>query len=389
MSESALAAATRPQSRASSTIGVKKSVVSTSARSSSSRSTAASSPSAAPTSRSPLAPPSPWPTVDISSSSAPSGSLQAQPAPWESEVRRIVPVSVMRCSVVGAGWSGGCRERLGCRGPPRRRSPWRAATFRIGLPPFQAVAVTSRAVEESVFAAILQDAWRQYRRRPLAVVLTVGLGVVQALLTLAGETVQLVIAVPLLVVSLMLELFLIAYLAGALGSGSPAAAASLATARRSFGPGVRAFLLKGVYALPAFLIGILLLGPGDTGPLPASEQAKFFVGLAPLFAFAWAFLAVLPQRVVLDNERRGLRGASVAHRVAAAHFPICLVIALIDAVSLMTAGLPTGLAGLAAITLGLALLEPFRIAMGNALFLRTRALHAVEPKARSGDQNRW
>ncbi len=257
------------------------------------------------------------------------------------------------------------------------------------MPPFQAVAVTSRAVEESVFAAILQDAWRQYRRRPLAVVLTVGLGVVQALLTLAGETVQLVIAVPLLVVSLMLELFLIAYLADALGSGSPAAAASLATARRSFGPGVRAFLLKVVYALPAFLIGILLLGHSDNTPLPASEQAKFFVGLAPLFAFAWAFLAVLPQRVVLDNERRVLRGASVAHRVAAAHFPICLVIALIDAVSLMTAGLPTGLAGLAAITLGLALLEPFRIAMGNALFLRTRALHAVEPKARSGDQNRW
>ena len=52
-SDSALAAAIRPQSPGSSTIGVKKSVVSTSARSSSSRSTAASSPSAAPTSRSP------------------------------------------------------------------------------------------------------------------------------------------------------------------------------------------------------------------------------------------------------------------------------------------------------------------------------------------------
>jgi hypothetical protein len=37
----------------------------------------------------------------------------------------------------------------------------------------------------------------------------------------------------------------------------------------------------------------------------------------------------------------------------------------------------------------LALLEPYRIAMGNALFLRTRALHAVQPKARSGDRNRW
>ena len=268
-------------------------------------------------------------------------------------------------------------------------APWQAAVFRIGLLPFQAVAATSRPVEESVLTAILQDAWRQYRRRPLAVVLTVGFGLVQVPLTLAGETVQLLVAVPMLVVNLLLELFLIVYLAGALGSGPAAAAGSLAAARRSLLPGVRAFLLKAVYAVPAFLIGILLLGPRDTGPLPVSEQAKFFVGLAPLFAFAWAFLAVLPQRVVLDNERRVLRGATVAHRVAAAHFPICLVIALVDAISLMTAGLPTGLAGLAAIILVLSLLEPFRIAMGNALFLRTRALHVVEPKARSGDQNRW
>jgi hypothetical protein len=275
------------------------------------------------------------------------------------------------------------------------------------LPAFQAVAAVSRPVEESVFATILQDAWRQYRRRPLAVVLCVGFGLVQVPLTLAGETVQLLVAVPLLVVNLLLELFLIAYLAGALGSGpavgrpdsglagaplGPGPAAfpgALAAARRSFLPGVRAFLLKGVYAVPAFLIGILLLGPGDNGPLPASEQAKFFVGLAPLFAFAWAFLAVLPQWVVLDKQRRVLRGAAVAHRVAAAHFPICLVIALVDAVSLMTAGLPTGLAGLAGIMLVLSFLEPFRIAMGNALYLRTRALHVAEPKARSGNQNRW
>jgi hypothetical protein len=308
----------------------------------------------------------------------------------------------MRCSLVhGVVTAAGQRLRtLG-------RRPWQAAIFRIGLPAFQAVAAINRPVEESVFAAILQDAWRQYRRRPLAIMLTVGFGLVQVPLTLAGEAVQLLVAIPLLVVNLLLELFLIAYLAGALGSGpaagvpgagpagaplgpGPAAVAgSLAAARRSFLPGVRAYLLKGVYAVPAFLIGILLLGPRDTGPLPAGEQAKFFVGLAPLFAFAWAFLAVLPQRVVLDDQRRVLRGATVAHRVAAAHFPICLVIALVDAVSLMTAGLPTGLAGLAAIMLLLSLLEPFRIAMGNALFLRTRALHVVEPKARSGNQDRW
>jgi hypothetical protein len=290
----------------------------------------------------------------------------------------------MRCSLVDRGDDGG--RGAGQRGAA---APWQVAVFRIGLLPFQAVAATSRPVEESVLTAILQDAWRQYRRRPLAVVLTVGFGLVQVPLTLAGQTVQLLVAVPMLVVNLLLELFLIVYLAGALGSGPAAAAGSLAAARRSLLPGVRAFLLKAIYAVPAFLIGILLLGPRDTGPLPASEQAKFFVGLAPLFAFAWAFLAVLPQRVVLDNERRVLRGATVAHRVAAAHFPICLVIALVDAISLMTAGLPTGLAGLAAIILVLSLLEPFRIAMGNALFLRTRALHVVEPKARSGDQNRW
>jgi hypothetical protein len=257
------------------------------------------------------------------------------------------------------------------------------------LQPFQESPPAAAPLEESVFAAILQDAWRQYRRRPLAIVLSVALGLMQVPLTLAGETLQLVIAIPLLVANLLLELFLIAYLAGALDPQPAAVAASVAAARRSFLPGVRAFLLKGVYAVPAFLIGILLLGPRDTGPLPASEQAKFFVGLAPLFAFAWAFLAVLPQRVVLDNERRVLRGASVAHRVAAAHFPVCLAIALVDAVSLMTASLPTGLADLAGVMLVLALLEPYRIAMGNALFLRTRALHAVQPKARSGDRDRW
>ena len=93
-SDSALVAATRPQSRASSTIGVKKSVVSTRARSESKRSTAASSPSAAPTSRSPAAGtrppgwPGPVPSVAINSSRADNGSLHAQPAPWDSEVRR-------------------------------------------------------------------------------------------------------------------------------------------------------------------------------------------------------------------------------------------------------------------------------------------------------------
>ena len=239
-----------------------------------------------------------------------------------------------------------------------------------------------------MFVAILKDAWRQYRRRPIAVVLAVALALVQVPIAQSGDVLQVSLLLPLLVANLLLELFLVAYLAGALASKPPPAAEAVAAARRSFGPGVRAYLLKVVYAIPAFFIGILLLGPRDTGPLSAGDQAKFFIGLAPLFAFAWAFLAVLNQRVVLDKERRVMRGAASSHRVAAAHFPVCLVIALVEAVALVAEGLPTGLAGLTVAMLVLSAIEPFRIAMGNALFLRTRALHAVEPEIRSSDHNR-
>jgi hypothetical protein len=246
-----------------------------------------------------------------------------------------------------------------------------------------------RPAEEPVFAAILQEAWRQYRRRPLAVVLSLVLGLAQVPLPLASLPVQRVIIVPILVLNLLLELFLIAYLAGAIGAEPAPASAALSAAGRSFAPGVRAYLLRVVYAVPAFMIGVLLLSRGDTATLSSSQQAKFLIGLAPLFAFAWAFLAVLPQRVVLDNERKVLKGASVAHRVAAAHFPICLAIALVEAASLVASGLPTGLGGLAAVMVVLSLLEPFRIAVGNSLFLRTRELHTVAPRTRSGDQRRW
>ena len=88
-SDSALAAAIRPQSPGSSTIGVKKSVVRIRARSSSRRSTAASSASAAPISRSPWAGAMASMVANMASSLA-SGSLQAQPAPGESEVSRGV-----------------------------------------------------------------------------------------------------------------------------------------------------------------------------------------------------------------------------------------------------------------------------------------------------------
>ena len=239
-----------------------------------------------------------------------------------------------------------------------------------------------------MLVAILQDAWRQYWRRPIAVLLAVAFALAQVPLIKWGASIQLALTVPLLVANLLLELFLVAYLIGGLAPTPPPAAAAVEAARRSFAPGIRAYLLKVAYAIPAFFIGILLLGRRDSDPLTASEQAKFFIGLAPLIAFAWAFLVVLNQRVVLDRERRALRAAASSHRVAAANFPICLLIALAEALSLVVSGLPSGLAGLVTVMLVLALLEPFRIAMSNALFQRTRTLQALEPEPRRQDQNR-
>lgn len=239
-----------------------------------------------------------------------------------------------------------------------------------------------------MLAGILQDAWRQCRRRPIAIALAVAFALVQLPLTEAGDIVQRAVTVPLLAANLLLELFLVAYLFGGLAPTPPPAAEAVKAARRSFLPGIRAGLLKVAYAIPALFIGLLLLGPRDTGTLSAGEQAKFLVGLAPLIAFAWAFLVVLNQRVVLDRERRAARAAASSHRVAAANFPICLLIALLEALTLLLATLPRGLAGLAVVLFALALLEPFRIAMSNSLFQRTRSLQSLEPEARQRDRNR-
>ncbi len=123
-------------------------------------------------------------------------------------------------------------------------------------------------------------------------------------------------------------------------SPTPAAAA-LATMRRTIGPGVRAGLLRAFYLLGALMVGLLLFGSREGGPLPESEQTKLAIGLWPLFGFAFAFLAVLMQRVVLGGERKVRQAASVSHRVASAHFPLCLLIGLLQASGLV-AGQPGG-----------------------------------------------
>jgi hypothetical protein len=233
-----------------------------------------------------------------------------------------------------------------------------------------------------MFVAVVRDAWRQYRRRPLAAVITVVVGGLPVFLEPDDPLLAVPLALVLLAAGLLVELFLVAYLTGALDPAPPPAAAALATLRRTIGPGVRAGLLRAGYLLLALMVGLLLFGSREEGPLPQSEQTKLAVGLWPLFAIAFAFLAVLNQRVVLGGERRVRQAATVSHRVASAHFPICLLIGLLQASGLVLASLVVEFRLLAGLSILLALADPYLIGMSNALYLRTRA--DQEP-ADSGD----
>jgi hypothetical protein len=226
-----------------------------------------------------------------------------------------------------------------------------------------------------MFVAVLRDAWRQYRRRPLAAVLAVVVGGLPVFLEPDEPLVAVPLAVVLLAAGLLVELFLVSWLASAIDpapSPTPAAAA-LATMRRTIGPGVRAGLLRAFYLLAALTVGLLLFGSRESGPLPESEQTKLAIGLWPLFGFAFAFLAVLMQRVVLGGERKVRQAAGVSHRVASAHFPICLLIGLLQASGLVLASLVVEFWVLAVLSILLALADPYLIGMCNALYLRTRA----------------
>jgi hypothetical protein len=224
-----------------------------------------------------------------------------------------------------------------------------------------------------MLAAVLRDAWRQYRRRPLAALITVVVGGLPVFLEPGGPLVAVPLAVALLAAGLLVELFLVAWLAGVLDPAPTSMAAALATTRRAIGPGVRAGLLRAAYLLLALTVGLLLFGSRESGPLPESEQTKLAVGLWPLFAIAFAFLAVLMQRVVLGGERRVRQAAAVSHRVASAHFPLCLLIGLLQACGLVLASLSLEFWMLAGLTILLALADPYLIGMCNALYLRTRA----------------
>jgi hypothetical protein len=223
-----------------------------------------------------------------------------------------------------------------------------------------------------VFVAVLRDAWRQYRRRPLAAVVTVAVGGLPVFVDPHSPLLAIPYTVLLLVAGLLVELFLVAWLAGALTPIPTAAADALAATRRAIGPGVRAWLLRVGYLLLALLVGLLLFGPRDSEALPRPEQAKLAIGLWPLFGFALAFLAVLMQPVVLDRQRVR-QAAALSHRVAAANFPLCLLIGLAQASGLVLASFNLQFTVMAVVAIVLALADPFLVGMSNALYLRARA----------------
>jgi hypothetical protein len=233
-----------------------------------------------------------------------------------------------------------------------------------------------------VFVAVLRDAWRQYRRRPLAAVVTVVVGGLPVFVDPHSPLLAVPYTVALLVAGLLVELFMVAWLAGALAPVPTAAADALAATRRAIGPGVRAWLLRVGYLLLALLVGLLLFGPRDSEALPRPEQTKLAIGLWPLFGFALAFLAVLMQPVVLDRQRVR-QAAALSHRVAAANFPLCLLIGLAQASGLVLASFNLRFTVMAVLAIVLALADPFLVGMSNALYLRARATVAA-PQAGGG-----
>ena len=222
---------------------------------------------------------------------------------------------------------------------------------------------------------VLRDALRQYARRPLATAATVALQACALALAWAPPPLQLAGSLLALPAALLLELFLIAYLAEALANPGAGVPEALATTRRALLPGLLAYLLIFGYLAIAALVGMLLLGDRLGDVTDERSQRLLTLGLTPLFAVALAFLAVLRQRVVLGGERRVMLAAAAAHRVASNHFPLCLLVGLLQAVNLNLLSLPLGQLALAALALATAALTPLTTALGNALYLRTAELH--------------
>lgn len=236
---------------------------------------------------------------------------------------------------------------------------------------------------------VIREAFRQVRRRPLAIVLALAVQGLALLLDvlLAGrsETFQLLGMVVILVVTFLVTLFMIPYLAdGLVEERTPGLRQAWAKTTWAIRPALRVVLLMAAYIMLAVMVANLFAG-GDPEADPTAQLPRLMLGAMPLIAFAVAFLVVALQRVMLDGEEKALLAAAFSHRVAREHFPVCLLIGLLIGlpssaqVLVIDRGLGTGAA--IAISAAAGLLRVWVPAMSNALYLRTRATVTLERRS--------
>jgi hypothetical protein len=236
----------------------------------------------------------------------------------------------------------------------------------------------------SVLIDVVREAFQQCRRRPLAVVLALASAGLEVLLnyallaTPAGvRALGLVAATAAL---FLISLFLIPYLADGLLDQPPKARSAWTSAVAAVVPALRVTLVMIAYVMLALLIAGMFAGVGGSDADPAEQIPRLLLGSAPLVAFAIAFLAVALQRVVIGGERRALLAAAFAHKVAAAHFPVCLVIGLLYSAQLVVAGRDLSFTAVLAAAAITGLLRAWVPAMANSLYLRTRSTIALEQR---------
>jgi hypothetical protein len=223
---------------------------------------------------------------------------------------------------------------------------------------------------------VLRDAWQQYRRHPLALVPAVALQFAPSLDD-SPWWVLLAVAIPQFALALLVSLFLIAWLAGAVDGSGTTAGQALRMAFRSFWRAVPVALLSVLYVTVALELAGAMLGEGTTD-LSDDRLAMLAIGSAPLVVGLVAFLAVSVQPVVLDKARP-LTAIAISHRVAWSWFGICLLLTLPDGLhwALDSQELSWPLRIGTWIVAGV--LWPFTTGMANALYLRTRVAAEPEP----------
>jgi hypothetical protein len=256
-------------------------------------------------------------------------------------------------------------------------------------------------VKTELLGAVVRDAWRQCRRRPLAVVVGfLAVGATPGLpphLTQGSQELHgwaNLLIVPLLpagiALSLLGPLFIVAYLGcpappGQRGGAIRAAARATRSALR---PGIAAGVLMWVVVFPvqlAVLLGEFILGPTLAADPPVTTAAAVRQELVfrlvvtwPLVTLALAMLALLLPRIVLDGAREVERAVSLSGRVARRAAPVCLLIGLLQAAGVaIRAGSSTSVVLAVSAAVGLAWV--FGVAMANALLWHTRPWQADVP----------